>query len=96
MGIAGCLIVGVVAGVIARAIHPRPQPGGMIGTIVAGLVGAIVGATIAPAIGVGQVRSFFSLGTWLIALATASGFVTVYTAIVGHDDRGHHPHGASG
>jgi uncharacterized membrane protein YeaQ/YmgE (transglycosylase-associated protein family) len=95
MGIIGCLILGVVAGAIARAIQSGPQPGGLTGTIVVGVVGAIVGATVAPAIGVGELRTFFSFGTWLVAIATASGFLTVYTAIVRHEDGGsHQPHGA--
>ena len=97
MAIIGCLTLGVLAGAIAKAIHPGPQPGGLTGMIVVGLVGAIVGARIAPAIGVGEIRTFFSLGTWLVALVTATGFLAVYIAIVGHDDdQGRRPHGARG
>jgi uncharacterized membrane protein YeaQ/YmgE (transglycosylase-associated protein family) len=97
MGIIGCVILGLLAGAIARAIHPQPQPGGLTGIIVVGVVGAIVGAMIAPALGVGEIRTLFSLGTWLVALATTTGFLTAYIAIVNHqDDRGHRLHGVRG
>lgn len=96
MGMIGCLALGVVAGAVARWLHPGPQPGGLSGIIVVGLVGAIVGATIAPAIGIGEIRTFFNLGTWLVALVTATGFLAVYTAIVGRDDQGRRLHGARG
>jgi uncharacterized membrane protein YeaQ/YmgE (transglycosylase-associated protein family) len=86
MALIGCLVLGVATGAIARAIHPGRPPGGLTGMIVVGLVGAIVGATIAPAIGVGEIRTFFSLGTWVFAVLTASGFLALYTAILGHDD----------
>jgi uncharacterized membrane protein YeaQ/YmgE (transglycosylase-associated protein family) len=85
MGIVGCLILGVLVGAIARVIHPQPQPGGPTGMIVVGVVGAIVGATIAAAVGVGELRTFFSLGTWLVAVATATGFLAAYKAILNHE-----------
>jgi uncharacterized membrane protein YeaQ/YmgE (transglycosylase-associated protein family) len=97
MGIVGCLILGLLAGAIARAIHPQPQPGGLTGMIVVGVVGAIVGATIAPAIGVGELRTFFSPGTWLVAVATAGGFLVAYVAILNHEHAtARRPHGARG
>jgi uncharacterized membrane protein YeaQ/YmgE (transglycosylase-associated protein family) len=97
MGMIGCVILGAVAGTVARAFRPQPQPGGLTGTIVVGIVGAIVGATIASALGAGDIRTFFNLGTWSIALAVTTGFLAAYTAIVGHDvDNGREPHGVRG
>ena len=83
MGILGWIIMGLVAGAIAKAMHRGNEPGGILGTFVVGLVGAVIGGFIASALGIGAISSFFSLGTWLIAIAGALLLLTVYSALTG-------------
>jgi uncharacterized membrane protein YeaQ/YmgE (transglycosylase-associated protein family) len=86
MGILGFLLLGLIAGAIAKALHPGPEPGGFLGTLLVGVVGAILGGLIATAIGVGSLSSFFSLGTWLIAIGGALLFLLAYSTVVGRGD----------
>lgn len=83
MGIIAFLILGLIAGFIARAINNGPEPGGFLGTLVVGVVGAVVGGLIASAIGIGGLSSFFSIGTWIIAILGALLFLWVYGMVVG-------------
>lgn len=87
MGIIAFLILGLIAGAIAKAVHSGPEPGGFLGTLLTGVVGAILGGLIASAIGLGGLGSFFSIGTWLIAIAGAFLLLMLYSALA---DRGGH------
>ena len=80
MGVLGWIIVGLVAGAIAKALH-RGEPGGLLGTFVVGLVGAVAGGLIASVVGIGSINSFFSLGTWLIAVGGALLLLVIYDAL---------------
>jgi uncharacterized membrane protein YeaQ/YmgE (transglycosylase-associated protein family) len=82
MGIIGWIILGLVAGAIAKALHKGDEPGGVLGTMVVGILGAILGGLIASAVGVGSVSSFFSIGTWLIAIGGALVLLALYNALV--------------
>ena len=83
MGIIGFIVLGLIAGVIAKALHPGDDPGGLIGTIVIGVVGALLGGVIASALDIGDLDSFFDIGTWLIAIAGALLLLIVYRAVTG-------------
>ncbi len=85
MGILGFIILGLVAGAIAKALHRGDEPGGILGTFVTGILGAVVGGLIASALGIGSLGSFFSLGTWLIAIAGALLLLVAYSAVAGRD-----------
>jgi len=87
MGILGWIILGLVAGAIAKALHPGDDPGGILGTMVIGIVGAVLGGLIASALNVGELSSFFSLGTWLIAIGGALLLLVVYNAVIGRRGR---------
>lgn len=89
MGIIGFLILGLIAGFIARAINNGPEPGGILGTLIVGVVGAIVGGLVASAIGIGGLSSFFSIGTWIIAIVGALVFLWVYGKVVGGRSHAH-------
>ena len=69
MGIIAWILLGLLAGTIARALVPgRTELGGCVGTTAVGILGALIGGLIASALGVGQIRHFFDLETWLIAI----------------------------
>ena len=88
MGIIGWILLGLIAGAIAKALHKGDEPGGVLGTMVVGILGAILGGLIASAIGIGSIGSFFSIGTWLIAIGGALLLLAMYNAIT--DGRGRH------
>jgi uncharacterized membrane protein YeaQ/YmgE (transglycosylase-associated protein family) len=88
MGILGWIILGLVAGAIAKALHPGDDPGGILGTLVVGVLGALLGGLIASALDVGELSSFFSLGTWLIAIGGALLLLVLYSAVTGRGRRG--------
>ncbi len=82
MGIIGFLILGLIMGALAKLILPGKQGGGWIATLVLGVIGALLGGWLGSVIfGVG-LEEFWSLQTWLAALAGALlvlliwGFIT--------------------
>jgi len=91
MGILGWIILGLVAGAIAKALHPGDDPGGVLGTMVVGILGALLGGLIASAVGVGEIGSFFSIGTWLVAIGGALVLLVVYGAVTGRGSRARRP-----
>ncbi len=82
MGIIAFLILGLIAGVIAKALFSGEEPGGFLGTLLVGVVGALLGGLIASAAGLGGLGSFFSLGTWLIAIGGALLFLFLFNLAV--------------
>lgn len=81
MGIIGWILLGLVAGAIAKAIHKGAEPGGIFGTLTVGVLGALLGGAIASVIGIGSISSFFSLGTWIIAIGGALLLLTLFNAL---------------
>jgi len=92
MGIIGWIVLGLVAGAIAKALHPGDDPGGIFGTLIVGVLGALLGGLIASALNVGELSSFFSIGTWLIAIGGALLLLIVYRVVL---DRGARSPGAA-
>jgi uncharacterized membrane protein YeaQ/YmgE (transglycosylase-associated protein family) len=82
MGILGWIIMGLIAGAIAKALHRGDQPGGLLGTLTVGVLGAMLGGLIASAVGIGGISSFFSIGTWIIAIAGALLLLVIYGALI--------------
>jgi len=69
MGFIGWIVLGLIAGAIAKAIKPGKQGGGWLATLLLGVLGAILGGWLGSAIfGVG-VDEFWSISTWLLAIA---------------------------
>ena len=83
MGIIGWIILGLIAGAIAKALHKGDSPGGLLGTLVVGVAGAMLGGLVASAAGIGSISSFFSLGTWLIAIGGAFVLLVAFDALPG-------------
>ena len=50
----------------------------------------VVGGLIASAVGVGGIGSFFSLGTWLIAIGGALLLLVIYSTLTGGGSRNPH------
>ena len=82
MGIIGWLILGLGAGAIARFIHRGEEPAGLLGTLAVGVAGAMLGGLIASVAGIGGISSFFSLGTWVIAILGALLLLVVYSTLM--------------
>ena len=89
MGLLGWIVLGLLAGAIAKALHKGDEPGGVLGTFAVGIIGALLGGLIASAVGIGSISSFFSLGTWLIAVGGAFLLLVVFDVVAGRGaDRG--------
>ena len=81
MGIIGFILLGLIAGALAKAVWKGDEPGGLLGTLLVGVVGALLGGVIESAAGLGGLGSFFSLGTWLIALGGAFLFLFLFDLV---------------
>ncbi|GAB2458907.1 putative membrane protein YeaQ/YmgE (transglycosylase-associated protein family) [Conyzicola lurida] len=78
MGIIGWIVLGLIAGAIAKAILPGTQGGGWLITLVLGVVGALVGGFIGSALfGIG-LEEFWSIQTWLVAIAGSIVVLLIY------------------
>jgi uncharacterized membrane protein YeaQ/YmgE (transglycosylase-associated protein family) len=75
------IILGLIAGAIAKTLWSGDEPGGFLGTLLVGVVGALLGGVIASAAGLGGLSSFFSLGTWLIAIGGALLFLLLFSVM---------------
>ncbi|KNH20751.1 membrane protein [Arthrobacter sp. ZBG10] len=78
MGFIGFLILGLIAGAIAKAILPGKQGGGWLITLLLGVVGALLGGWIGGMIFGTGLQEFFSLQTWLLAIAGSLIVLLVY------------------
>jgi len=78
MGIIGWIVLGLIAGAIAKAILPGRQGGGWIATLILGVVGALLGGFIGSAVfGIG-LEEFWSIQTWLVAIAGSIVVLLIY------------------
>jgi len=93
MGVIGWLVLGLIAGAIAKALHKGDEPGGFVGTLFVGVLGAILGGLIASAVGLGGISSFFSVGTWAVAIGGAFLLLVIYDAVTRRGGRTSAPRG---
>lgn len=87
MGIVAWIILGLLAGGIARAIVPGGAGLGCLATTAVGILGALIGGAIASAAGVGELGTFFDLGTWAISILGAVLLLLLLQAIGGRGAR---------
>ncbi|TFD08598.1 GlsB/YeaQ/YmgE family stress response membrane protein [Cryobacterium sp. TMT1-21] len=87
MSFIGFLILGLIAGAIAKAILPGNQGGGWIITLILGVVGAFLGGFLGSAIFRVDLAGFFSIQTWLLAIAGSIIVLLVYGALAGRRRR---------
>lgn len=81
MSFLGFLLLGLIAGAIAKLILPGRQGGGWIATLILGVVGALIGGFLGGLIFHVGYTGFFSLQSWIIAIAGALIVLVIYGAI---------------
>jgi uncharacterized membrane protein YeaQ/YmgE (transglycosylase-associated protein family) len=87
MGIIAFIILGLIAGAIARLILPGKQPGGFLVTLILGVIGAVLGGWLGSLLFGTGLEEFWSIQTWLLAIAGALIVLLIYGAIVGRRTR---------
>jgi uncharacterized membrane protein YeaQ/YmgE (transglycosylase-associated protein family) len=88
VGFLAWIILGLFAGTIAQALVPgRTEPRGCIGSTAIGILGALIGGYLATRLGIGKVRHFFDLATWLIAIGGSALLLIVIRALSGSQRR---------
>jgi len=83
MSFIGFLILGLIAGAIAKAILPGRQGGGWFLTLILGVIGAFLGGWLGSIIFGVNLGDFFSISTWLLAIAGSIIVLLVYGALAG-------------
>ena len=77
----GFLLLGLIAGAIAKAILPGKQGGGWFITLILGVVGALLGGLLGGLIFNVNLNEFFSISTWLLAIAGSLIVLLIYGAV---------------
>ena len=81
MGWLAFTILGLIAGAIAKFLLPGRQGGGWIATLILGVIGALIGGWLAGVLfGIGY-EEFFSIQSWLIAIAGAVVVLLIWGAL---------------
>jgi uncharacterized membrane protein YeaQ/YmgE (transglycosylase-associated protein family) len=88
MGFFAFLILGLIAGAIAKAILPGKQGGGWIITLILGVIGAFLGGWLGGLLFNAPLQEFFSLQTWLLAIAGSIIVLLVYGMVTKRSVRG--------
>lgn len=81
MGFLAFLLLGLIAGAIAKAVMPGQQGGGWLVTLLLGVVGALLGGWLGGLIFNVGYDGFFSLTSWLLAIAGSLLVLVVYGLI---------------
>lgn len=81
MSFLGFLLLGLIAGAIAKAILPGEQGGGWFATLIIGVIGAIIGGWLGSLLFNTGVESFFSLGSWALAIGGSIIVLLIWGAI---------------
>jgi uncharacterized membrane protein YeaQ/YmgE (transglycosylase-associated protein family) len=87
VGIIAWIILGLVAGLIAKALLKGPNPGGLIVTTLLGVAGALLGGFLARALDLGDIKDFWDLETWVIAIAGSILILLIWRAVTGSGRR---------
>jgi uncharacterized membrane protein YeaQ/YmgE (transglycosylase-associated protein family) len=88
MSIIAWIALGLIAGVIANMLIPGRRQQGLILTCAIGMVGALLGGWVAAKLfHIHTLHGFFSLSTWLTAIAGAAVLLLAYHLISGQSSR---------
>jgi uncharacterized membrane protein YeaQ/YmgE (transglycosylase-associated protein family) len=83
MGIIAWIVLGLVAGMLAKMLFPEKSPGIVISCLL-GICGALLGGWLATELfHLHTLRDFFSLSTWLTAIAGAAVLLLGYQLATG-------------
>jgi uncharacterized membrane protein YeaQ/YmgE (transglycosylase-associated protein family) len=83
MGFLGFLLLGLLAGAIAKLILPGKQAGGWFITLLLGVIGAILGGWLGSLLFNAPLQDFFSLQTWILAIAGSLIVLLIYGFFAG-------------
>jgi uncharacterized membrane protein YeaQ/YmgE (transglycosylase-associated protein family) len=83
MGFFAFLLLGLIAGAIAKAILPGRQAGGWFITLLLGVVGALLGGWLGSVLFDAPLEEFWSIQTWLLAIAGSIIVLLIYGALTG-------------
>jgi uncharacterized membrane protein YeaQ/YmgE (transglycosylase-associated protein family) len=83
MGFFAFLLLGLIAGAIAKAILPGRQGGGWFVTLLLGVVGALLGGWLGSVLFDKPLEEFWSIQTWLLAIAGSIVVLLIYGAVTG-------------
>jgi uncharacterized membrane protein YeaQ/YmgE (transglycosylase-associated protein family) len=82
MGTIAWIILGLGAGLLANMLIPGKRSQGLIVTCMIGIVGAICGGWAAATVfHVHSLNGFFSLSTWLTAIAGSAVLLAAYSVL---------------
>jgi uncharacterized membrane protein YeaQ/YmgE (transglycosylase-associated protein family) len=88
VGFLAWILLGLFAGTIAQALVPgRSEPRGCIGSTAIGILGALIGGYLATRLGIGELKHFFDLETWLVAIAGSVLLLVIVRLIAGPSRR---------
>jgi uncharacterized membrane protein YeaQ/YmgE (transglycosylase-associated protein family) len=82
MGTIAWIILGLAAGLLANMLIPGKRSQGLIVTCMIGIIGAVGGGWAAATVfHVHSLNGFFSLSTWLTAIAGSAVLLAAYRAV---------------
>lgn len=81
------LLLGLIAGAIAKAILPGKQGGGWFITLLLGVVGALLGGWLGGLLFGVDLQEFWSIQTWLVAIAGSIIVLLIYGLITRNSRR---------
>jgi len=77
------LVLGAIVGGLARKILPDRIGGGLLKAVILGVIGALVGGWLSLAVLQIPLGTFWSLRTWVIAIAGSVLVLFVYGLVTG-------------
>lgn len=84
MSIIAWIVLGLAAGLLANMVIPGRRSEGLIVTCLIGILGALGGGWVATALfHVHTLHGFFSLSTWLTAIAGSAVLLLAYHLVSG-------------
>ena len=84
MGIIGWAVLGLAAGLLANMLVPGRRSQGLIVTCLSGIAGGLGGGWAATRLfHIHSLQGFFSLSTWLTAIAGAAVLLLAYHLVTG-------------